>query len=261
MKKRRNHLLKAALLLILFIGGFSLLQPWIHSTTPSATEDSAPVSAHLRAPIAEPTLERLDQIAQYTRGKPLPAPPSSDISLSPLQLTGHIRGSADAPFSMIEYGSVTNEYTRLIHPALIEFLGKNKANLNWIFHHYPTSESDIDEKAAEAMECAAEQKGDKAFWTVLDLALTEKNVTEDALYRLGASTGVDVTKQKQCVQQQEFYDHVLQDKFTAQSDTKIYGAPSFIFVNTKTGSFRIVEGINTLDYLQQTLDRMIQSGE
>lgn len=246
-----------ALCLLILVGGYFFAEWLIGSRAPlhEAAPETFPVP--VAAPVVQPDITAAKQIAAYTDGKPLPSDPPPQVYLRQSAPTsGHLRGSPDAKVTMIEYSSLTNSYARVIHPALLEFAQANSDRMNWAFRHYPANGSDVDYQAAQAAECVARQLGEDAFWRYLDLAFAAKSLTTTTVYSLGAAAGADETKLRECVEGKELYDTVLNDKFHAQADAKIFVVPTFIFVNHETASMRVTEGVNTKEYMQAVLEEI-----
>lgn len=257
-ESNRSHAwLIAALCLFILVGGYFFAEWFIGGRAPlhEAAPETFPVPT--TAPVVQPDITAAKQIAAYTDGKPLPSDPPPQVYLRQSAPTsGHLRGGPDARVTMIEYSSLTNSYARVIHPALLEFLQTNAERMNWAFRHYPANGSDLDYQAAQAAECVTRQLGEDAFWRYLDLAFAEKSLTASSVYSLGTSAGADETKLRECVEGKELYDTVLNDKFHAQADSKIFVVPTFVFVNHETASLRVVEGVNTKEYMQAVLEEL-----
>ncbi|MDO8468375.1 MAG: thioredoxin domain-containing protein [Candidatus Peribacter sp.] len=245
-----------ALCLLVLIGGYFFAnwliggQPTFHGASPE--QPPAP----LIAPAAQPTLEKFEDVAQYTGDKPLPAEPSPYVFLTDIEADEHILGDPGTKIIVVEYAALTSLYTQLVHPKMHEFFEKNKDRIHWVFRHYPASNNENDYRSGMATECVAAQLGNDAFWAYLDLLMkqTGSPLPLNILLSTASTVGADTAKLQTCIEQKELYDLVIDDKAAAETDSQIYVAPSFIFLNRETNAMRIVEGLNTLQYMQAVLD-------
>ncbi|MFH1444750.1 MAG: thioredoxin domain-containing protein [Candidatus Peregrinibacteria bacterium] len=245
-----------ALCLLLLVGGYFFAE-WLmggREQFRGAAPEQPPVP--LIAPIAQPPLKKYEDIAQYTGGKPLPVEPSPFLFLTDVEMDEHILGDPQTKIAVVEYAALTSIYTQLFHLKMREFLEKNSDRIHWIFRHYPASSNENDYRSGMATECVAEQLGNDAFWSYLDLIMQERGsqLPLDLLVSRGGQVGVDESRLRTCIEGRELYDLVLDDKTYAETDTQVYVSPSFVFLNNETRSMRIVEGINTMEYMQAVLD-------
>ncbi|MDD5103659.1 MAG: hypothetical protein PHX93_04625 [Candidatus Peribacteraceae bacterium] len=111
------------------------------------------------------------------------------------------------------------------------FYEKNKDSMHWIFRHCPGANNENDYRSGMVTECVTRQLGNDAFWAYLDLPMkqTGSPLPLNALLPAGSAVGAETAK--------------LQ---------------TFVFLNYKTRSMRIVEGINTMEYMQAVPDDVSQ---
>jgi protein-disulfide isomerase len=247
-----------ALCLLILIGGY-FFASWLigpKEVFRGAAPEQPPVP--LIAPAAQPPLKKYEDIAQYTGTKPLPAEPSPLVFLTRVEPDEHILGNPQTPVVVVEYAALTSLYTQLFHPKMHEFLERNGDRMHWVFRHYPGTSNENDYRSGMATECIAEQLGNDGFWAYLDLLMKERGNTLplDLLLSHGAKVGADTERLQSCIEGRGLYDLVLDDKAAAQTDSKIYVAPSFVFLNNETQSMRIVEGLNTVEYMQAVLEEV-----
>ncbi len=244
-----------ALCLLVLLGGY-FFADWLIGR--EAFRGAAPIqpTEPLIAPVAQPPIENFEEIAEYTDGKPLPSQPSATIRVAEISADEHLRGANNATVSVIEYAAISDSYARLIHPELVAFFEQNADRAHWIFRHYPDQDSALDYLAAQATECVARELGNEVFWQYLDRIMAEKTLNEKLLYADGGKLGADVTLLQTCVKEEQTKKDVISDKYKAQVYSNIFLSPTFIFRNNINGKLRIVEGINTMEYMQGVLDQM-----
>ena len=245
-----------ALSLIVVIGGYFLIQ-WYQGGGGGIETIAPSESNSLGAPVINPPLQKYEEIAQYTKGKPVPPPLGAERFMRPKDKEGfHVRGDANASVTLIEYAGFSSSYAKLLHPKLIEFLEANKETMNWGFRHFPNGKLTIDYTAAQATECVAEQLGDDGFWRYVDVLMAEKSLSDKVVYADVRRVGGDASKVQQCVESKKFRAFVSLYKRHAQTEVQIRISPSFVFMNNKSKQVLVVEGINTVEYLQQVLDKV-----
>lgn len=256
-QERTKVWLIVALCLLVLLGGY-FFADWLigRETFRGAAPVQPPVP--LIAPVATPDIQKFDEVAEFTEGKPLPSMPEATVRLVPVAADEHLRGANNATVSIIEYAAITDTYARLSHAELIAFFERNADRAHWIFRHYPENENDLDYLAAQASECVALQLGNEAFWQYLDRVMSGKSVNDKRLYADGAKVGADVAQLQTCVTENQTKQQVIADKYLAQVESELFVSPSFIFRNNVNGKLRIVEGINTMEYMQDVLDQMEQ---
>jgi protein-disulfide isomerase len=107
--------------------------------------------------------------------------------------TDHIRGSADAPVTLVEYGDFECPYCGQAEPIVRELLADFGAELRYVWRHLPLS--DVHPRAqlaAEAAEAAAEQG---AFWEMHDLLLAHQDALRPPdLMRYAEQLGLDTQR-------------------------------------------------------------------
>ena len=228
------------------------------------------------APTISPTIERYEDIAEYTAGKPLPKPiypddperevadtgdptdrSGQDIAVGLVPFMEHIRGNTDTPIFMIEYADLRHPYTGIMHNKLKELLENNAEEFHWVFRHYPATSSNIDWLASQSSECVMRQLSHSGFWQYIDELLKKPLPQRDTFIAIATDLGVDTEAFAQCLDDNETYNTVL---YHAQQGNFYHGvtvSPSFVFKNTETGEVRVVDGINTIEYLQAVIDAML----
>ena len=111
----------------------------------------------------------------------------------PVSERDHLRGNADAPVTLVEYGDYECPYCGMANPIVDQVRSEMGDTLRFVFRNFPLSEMHPHaEHAAEAAEAAGAHD---RFWEMHDLlyahqqALTDRNLAEYASHlRLPAST-------------------------------------------------------------------------
>ncbi len=243
--KRRIFLILGTIAVVVVIAVI-----WIWMLTASR-EPVAPSTRPIDLPVSEQDVTSMEQIAALTDGKPVP-PVFEGVSLPPFDENDHVYGEQAAPYSIVEYANFGNKYASLLHPELKAFVDSDKS-VNWIFRHYSTNVNDY--MPAQAAECAYFDAGRQAdFWSFFDATFPSPVYSIDVLTAIATGLGLDSDAFRTCMEQHHTRDRVLGDSQDARLDGKVVISPSYLVSNNVTGEVRLVEGVNTIDYLKQVVD-------
>lgn len=102
----------------------------------------------------------------------------------------HILGPADAPITLVEYGSYDCPYCRAANERIAELRDEFGDRMRYVFRHRPITGSDTAQRAAELAERAHDQK---EFWAAhVKLMSRSENLTVDDLVTVAKD--LDLTK-------------------------------------------------------------------
>ncbi|WP_433457838.1 Na+/H+ antiporter NhaA [Micromonospora sp. CA-248212] len=139
----------------------------------------------------------------------------------------HLRGSLDAPVTVVEYGDFECPYCGQAEPAVRELLA-DFANVRYVWRHLPLT--DVHPHAQVAAE-AAEAAGDQgAFWEMHDLLLAHQDALNPAdLLRYAEQLGLDLDEFREHMVKRMGVDRIAEDVESADL-SGVTGTPTF-FVN------------------------------
>jgi protein-disulfide isomerase len=142
--------------------------------------------------------------------------------------TDHIRGSIDAPISIVEYGDYECPYTGMAYPIVKEIMNKFNNKVYFVFRNFPLNDIHPHAQlAAEAAEVAAAQ--DK-FWQMHDYLFEHQNALDDShLLQYAEKLGLDINKFKKEVSGHT-YAPLIEESLKSGIDSGVEGTPAF-FVN------------------------------
>ena len=105
----------------------------------------------------------------------------------------HVRGPADAPVTLVEYGDFECPYCGQAEPVVRELLADFGDDLRYVWRHLPLTDVHPNaQSAAEAAEAAAEQG---AFWQMRDLLFRHQDaLSKRDLVRYAAELGLDADR-------------------------------------------------------------------
>ena len=142
--------------------------------------------------------------------------------------TDHIRGSINAPISIVEYGDYECPYTGMAYPIVKEIINKFNNKVYFVFRNFPLNDIHPHAQlAAEAAEVAAAQ--DK-FWQMHDYLFEHQKALDDShLLQYAEKLGLDINKFKKEVSGHT-YAPLIEESLKSGIDSGVEGTPTF-FVN------------------------------
>jgi Na+/H+ antiporter NhaA len=139
----------------------------------------------------------------------------------------HIRGSLDAPVTVVEYGDFECPYCGQAEPVLRELL-REFGDVRYVWRHLPLNDVHPNTQlAAEASEAAADQG---AFWEMHDLLLDNQDALRpDDLIRYANRLGLDIERFAHALRHHTAAARVADDVDSADL-SGVSGTPTF-FIN------------------------------
>jgi Na+/H+ antiporter NhaA len=139
----------------------------------------------------------------------------------------HIRGPADAPVTLVEYGDFECPYCGQAEPVIRELL-QDFGDVTYVWRHLPLNDVHPNaQQAAEGAEAAAEQG---AFWEMHDLLLEHQDaLLFDDLVGYAEQLGLDVDRFEEDLRTREGARLVAEDVDSADL-SGVSGTPTF-FIN------------------------------
>jgi protein-disulfide isomerase len=146
----------------------------------------------------------------------------------PVDGRDHVRGPADAPATLVEYGDYECTYCGLAHPIVEEVQRRLGRQLRFAFRHFPLAEIHPHaQPAAEAAEAAGAQG---RFWEMHDLLYKNQQALDDAdLLRYADALELDLTRFVSELADRTWETRVRED-FMSGVRSGVNGTPTF-FVN------------------------------
>lgn len=117
----------------------------------------------------------------------------TSVLIRPVGPQDHVRGPADAPITLVEYGDYECPQCGLAHVVLQQVFEEVGEHVRFVFRNYPLAEVHPHAwAAAEAAESVAARGGADAFWTMHDLLFENQDALQhDDLIEYAAAAGVD----------------------------------------------------------------------
>ncbi len=140
----------------------------------------------------------------------------------------HVRGSDDAPVTLVEYGDYECPYCGQAEVAIRELLDSFGDDLRYVWRQLPLNDVHPNaQMAAEAAEAAADQG---AFWQMHDKLLGHQDELDSAaLERYARELGLDVDRFDTALRERRHAGRVEEDVGSADA-SGVAGTPTF-FIN------------------------------
>jgi protein-disulfide isomerase len=142
--------------------------------------------------------------------------------------TDHIRGSVNAPITMVEYGDYECPYTAMAYPIVKEIIRQFGDKIYFVFRNFPLNNIHPHaQTAAEAAEAAAAQ--DK-FWDMHDYLFEHQRALDDShLLQYAEKVGLDIERFKKDMTGHA-YASLIEQSLKGGINSGVEGTPTF-FVN------------------------------
>jgi protein-disulfide isomerase len=153
----------------------------------------------------------------------------------------HIRGPADAPVTLLEYGDFECPYCGQAEPVMRELLASFGDDVRYVWRHLPLNDvHGSAQLAAEAVEAANAQG---AFWPMYEAFLAHQDaLTPKDIDRIARELGLDATRFWDEIRRHEYAPRIAEDVRSAD-ESGVSGTPSF-FINGRR--YQGAYDINTL---------------
>ncbi len=140
----------------------------------------------------------------------------------------HVRGSARAPVTLVEYADFECPYCGRAEPIIRELLAACEEELRYVFRHLPLS--DVHPRAPLAAEAAEAAANQGAFWEMHDLLFAnQEQLTPADLRGYAEQLGLDVERFSEDLRHHRHRQRVSADVAGADA-SGVSGTPSF-FIN------------------------------
>ena len=138
----------------------------------------------------------------------------------------HVRGAADAPVTLLEYGDYECPYCGQAEVAIREVLDAFGGDLRYVWRHLPLNDVHPNaQMAAEAAEAAAAQG---EFWPMHDLLLAHQDeLRPPDLTRYAGQLGLDVDRFWDDLRHRDHLDRVAEDVASADAGG-VAGTPTLL---------------------------------
>jgi len=163
----------------------------------------------------------------------------------------HVRGTAEAPYTLVEYGDFQCPYCGRAYPILRQLHQELGDELRLVFRHFPLF--DIHPRAENAAEAAEAAGAQARFWEMHDLLFENQRALDfEHLVGYAARLDLDRTRFEADLLQRQFLDRVQRSR-EGGVRSRVTRTPTF-FING-----RYYGGAHEVDALRQTIRELTHS--
>lgn len=190
---------------------------------------------------------------------PIPSVENRDIVLADITNQDHIQGPEDAPITIVEFSDSECPFCKRFHETMQQVVKANPDNVRWVYKHAPLDQLHSKaRKEAQAMECAADLGGNKAFWAytnrLFEITPSNNGLSDDQLPEIADYIGLNVEEFNDCLQSDRFKDEVQSDLEEAQA-AGLKGTPYSVVVFEDT---RLpINGAMSYSQVQAIIDSLL----
>jgi protein-disulfide isomerase len=140
----------------------------------------------------------------------------------------HIRGSINAPITLVEYGDYECPYTGMAYSIIKEIMKQFGDNIYIVFRNFPLN--DIHPHAQHAAEAAEAAAAQDKFWQMHDYLFEHQKALDDIhLFEYAQKVGLDIDRFKKEMSG-HIYAPLINESLRNGIDSGVEGTPTF-FVN------------------------------
>jgi protein-disulfide isomerase len=174
---------------------------------------------------------------------------------------GRMRGSANAPVTLIEYSDFTCGYCmkffRDTWPRLrAKYVDTGK--VRFLYRDYPRSDRGAGLEAAIAARCAGEQG---QYWAMHDrLFTTGGKLSSSTLLEDARALGLAQPAFTECLQAGRYTKAIFQDREDGIRNFGFHGTPGFVLLRTEAGSSEepiVIPGAFPYEIFEEQIDELL----
>lgn len=179
--------------------------------------------------------------------------PSAD-NVPKITSADHLRGSASAQITLIEYSDLECPYCKKFHPTMQQVLKDYSGKVNWVYRHFPLPFHANANPAALAGECVNEQAGNNGFWQFVDGIFADPNpLNSQAITSVSGQIALDKSQFESCVAEKK-YQKVVDEQLAGGQKAGINGTPGTVLINNKTGKTQLISGALPIEEIKKAID-------
>jgi protein-disulfide isomerase len=140
----------------------------------------------------------------------------------------HVRGSVNAPITIVEYGDFECPYTGMAYPIVKELMKQFNEKIYFVYRNFPLN--DIHPHAQHAAEAAEAAAAQDKFWQMHDYLFEHQKALGDRhLLEYAQKVGLNIDRFKKEMSG-HIYASLINKSLKSGIDSGVEGTPTF-FVN------------------------------
>jgi protein-disulfide isomerase len=170
----------------------------------------------------------------------------------PVTRHDHIRGPANAPVTLVEYGDYQCPMCGLAYPIVETVRAHFRQQMRFVFRHFPLTQiHPMAEPAAESAECAGAHE---RFWEMHDgIYQNQDQLSVPLLFTVAKALGIAEAELRTALTSEEYEPKVKAD-FVGGVRSGVNGTPTF-FINGERH-----DGAFEFDELAAAVEARLQAG-
>lgn len=180
--------------------------------------------------------------------------------LANIKKNAYIDGNPNARFTLLEYSDLQCPFCKRHHQngTIAKLLQNYPNDVNHIFREFPlTNIHENAQKAAEAAECAGDQKGAKGFYAYVSAVFESTDISVAGLLATATSEGYNKAKFTSCVNDGGMASVVAAQLAEGQKLFGITGTPGNVLIDGETGKFVVIAGAYPYEKFETELKNML----
>lgn len=187
--------------------------------------------------------------------------PSPNAFLEPSPEYDHIRGSVDAPVTIVEWSDFQCPFCSDFHPILKKLIEDRGDEVRWVYRDFPLTNIHPEAlPSAIASGCVALLAGNDAYWEFADFLFENQSILSSQLYLQKAiDLGITEGELAACVEREDIASGIADE----QSEAITLGATGtpFSIVVTPRKELIPFTGALSREQLDQVIDYALGRGE
>jgi protein-disulfide isomerase len=177
----------------------------------------------------------------------------------PVTQRDHIRGPADAPITLVEYGDYECPHRALAYPIVNQVQLSFSGRLRFVFRHFPLTEVHAHaEIAAESSEFAGAAG---LFWDMHDaLFENQSRLSVTTIFLIGRELGLPETALRNALETGQYRNKVRSD-FMGGIRSGVNGTPAFFINGVRHDGAYDLPGVGNPDAFRTRYSRSADSRE
>lgn len=178
----------------------------------------------------------------------------AEDNIQPVTENDHIRGSFDAPVTIVEFSDLQCPFCKRFHETMKQVMENYEGRVAWVYRHFPLESIHSRARAeAEGAECATELGGNDGFWRFTDAVFeAEPSVGLSDLPQIAESLGLNRAAFQTCLDERRYKDAV-QAHLTDATNSGGQGTPYSIVI-AKDGTKSVIPGALSYDSVAKIID-------
>jgi protein-disulfide isomerase len=146
----------------------------------------------------------------------------------PVTQSDHIRGPANAPITLVEYGDYECPHCGLAHPIVNQVQQSFRGHMRFVYRHFPLTE--VHPHAEIAAESAEFAGAAGLFWDMHDaLFENQRRLSITTIFLIGVELGLPEVAMRNALETGQYRNKVRSD-FMGGIRSGVNGTPAF-FIN------------------------------